>query len=358
MRHGWTGPVAGCRCRPLVGWSRGPEVDGSPPPAVYFLSDYGSTDEVVGVVHAVLHRLAPTVPVIDLSHQVPPFDVGSGASMLVRSAPYLGAGVVLAVVDPGVGTDRRAVAIGTTTGPSGGQGVPAGLGASDRPHWLVGPDNGLLIPIAAALGGVDTVVALLPPSRWRGATGPEPGPADHGGPSFDGRDLFAPAVGHLVLGGDPAAIGPVVGPGSLVAGAAPVTGDEHGVEAGASRSDVHTSVAWIDRFGNVQLRLRPQVLDDGGLLVGDRAWVSVADGPGPAGSGRAGGTGGGSAPMVTVRRVSSFGALGTGEMGLMADANGRMALVRNQSSAAHRLALSGPGHRVRIWWHRTEGPRR
>jgi S-adenosylmethionine hydrolase len=117
-------------------------------------------------------------------------------------------------------------------------------------------------------------------------------------------------------------------------------------------------VAWIDRFGNVQLRLHPHVLDDAGLLVGDRAWVLAADRPGPVGSERAGGSTGGSAAAVAVRRVGSFGELGTGEMGLMVDANGRMALVRNQASAAHRLALSGPGHRVRIWWQGTEGPRR
>ncbi len=332
-------------------------MDRSPPPAVFFLSDYGNTDEFVGVVHAVLNRLVPTVPVIDLSHQVPPFDVDAGAAMLVRSAPYLGAGVVLAVVDPEVGTDRRAVAISISAGRTAGQGAPAGRGVSDRPHWLVGPDNGLLTPMAAALGGVDTAVALLPRSRWHGATGPGTGPVDHAvGPSFDGRDLFAPAVGHLVHGGDPAAVGTVIDPASLVSGAAPVFGDGHDAAVRASGSDVRTSVAWIDRFGNVQLRLLPQVLDDAGLLVGDRAWVSA--GPGPVGPGRAGGMTGGSAAAVTVRRVGSFGALGTGEMGLMVDANGRMALVRNRASAAHRLALSGPGHRVRIWWHGTEGPRR
>src|SRR5689334_2966144 len=114
-----------------------------PAAAVFFLSDYGTADEFVGIVHAVLHSRAPGVAVIDLGHEVPPYDVAAGASMLVRCAPYLGAGVVLAVVDPGVGTERRGVAIEAVgTGPS----------------WLVGPDNGLLVPLAAALGGAQRVI--------------------------------------------------------------------------------------------------------------------------------------------------------------------------------------------------------
>ncbi len=118
-----------------------------PVPAVYFLSDYGTADEFVGVVHAVLFRLAPELRVIDLSHQVPPFDVVAGAAMLVRAAPHLGSGVVLAVVDPGVGTERRGVALTT---------------ASSGPRFVVGPDNGLLLPMADALGGVRSAVALDP----------------------------------------------------------------------------------------------------------------------------------------------------------------------------------------------------
>ena len=90
---------------------------GPPAPAIYFLSDYGTADEFVGVVHAVLHRHAPGLAVIDLSHQIAPFDVAAGAAMLARCAPYLGAGVVLGVVDPGVGTARRAVAIRMRAGP-------------------------------------------------------------------------------------------------------------------------------------------------------------------------------------------------------------------------------------------------
>src|SRR5262245_49758606 len=95
---------------------------------ISFLSDYGTVDEFVGVVKAVVRDLAPHVTVIDITHEIAPFDVRAGSLALARSIPYLPAGIVLAVVDPGVGTDRRAVAIEV----AGGEGV------------FVGPDNGLL----------------------------------------------------------------------------------------------------------------------------------------------------------------------------------------------------------------------
>src|SRR5690554_3778965 len=111
---------------------------------VTFLSDYGTTDEYVGVVHSVIRSLAPGVRVIDLTHHVPVHDVRAGALTLARSAQYLTAGVVVAVVDPGVGTERRAIA------------VEVGDGAS----VLVGPDNGLLAPAVAMVGGATRVVEL------------------------------------------------------------------------------------------------------------------------------------------------------------------------------------------------------
>ncbi len=138
---------------------------GPPPPAIFFLSDYGTADEFVGVVHAVLHRRAAGVTVIDLSHQVPPFDVAAGGSMLARSVPHLGPGVVLAVVDPGVGTGRRAVAVAVTAAARAAAmapGSPRPPESSHRlgPTWLVGPDNGLLVPAADALGGAVRVIEL------------------------------------------------------------------------------------------------------------------------------------------------------------------------------------------------------
>src|SRR5881394_2590067 len=97
---------------------------------VSFLSDFGLADEFVGVVKSVLRSMAPHAEVIDITHNVPPYDVRAGGLALVRAVQYLAPGVVLAVVDPGVGGDRRGVAVEV----GDGQGV------------FVGPDNGLLAP--------------------------------------------------------------------------------------------------------------------------------------------------------------------------------------------------------------------
>jgi len=142
---------------------------------ITFLSDYGPGDEYVGVVHGVIASIAPDARIIDLGHGVPPQDVRTGARRLARALPYVPAGVHLAVVDPGVGGSRRAVA----------------LRAGDR--WLVGPDNGLLIEAAERVGGV-THAYDVGGTPWR----LEPVSA-----TFHGRDIFAPVAAHLALGEEP-----------------------------------------------------------------------------------------------------------------------------------------------------------
>jgi S-adenosyl-L-methionine hydrolase (adenosine-forming) len=286
-------------------------MDDGAPRAVYFLSDYGTADEFAGVVRAVLFRLAPGVRVIDLSHEIPPFDVAAGAAMLERAIPHLGAGVVLAVVDPGVGTDRRAVAIRVD-------------GPPDTPSWLVGPDNGLLVAAASALGGADLVVELAP--RGGGAT------------TFDGRDLFGPAAAHLARGGDPASIGTSVPPSTLVSPVAPPgrSGrDGPGSHVAEDTEDtLVASVTWIDRFGNVQLDLGARDLDRLGLAPG--GWVDVepeAPGQTPATHGH----------PFSARRVRSFAELEAGQLGVLVDANGHVALVFDRASAAGTLGFAGPG---------------
>ena len=123
---------------------------------ISFLSDYGHTDEFVGVVHSVIHQLCPGVRVIDISHEVAPYDVRAGGLTLARSVQYLAPGVVVAVVDPGVGSTRRPVA------------VEVGDGAS----VLVGPDNGLLAPAVAMVGGATRAVWLNNAEHHLDAPGP------------------------------------------------------------------------------------------------------------------------------------------------------------------------------------------
>ena len=169
---------------------------------VTFLSDYGTTDEFVGVVHSVIRQIAPEVRVIDLNHHVPAHDVRAGGLTLARSAQYLAPGVVLAVVDPGVGTTRKAIAVEVGDGQS----------------ILVGPDNGLLAPAVAMVGGATRAVELIDEAyRF-----PAPGP------TFAGRDVFAPAAAHLCNGVELTELGPEIDPFALTPAMIPITREENG----------------------------------------------------------------------------------------------------------------------------------
>ena len=260
--------------------------------AIHFLTDYGDADELAGVVRAVLARLAPGAPVVDLTHQVAPFDVRAGALALERAGPHLGPGVVLAVVDPGVGTDRRAVAVSVETG--GG------------PRALVGPDNGLLVRAADALGGATGAVALAP----------QPG---EGRATFDGRDVFAPAAAALWGGAALDDLGETVSPGTLVR--LPEPG------LAVSATEVAAEVLWVDRFGNVQLAAGPADGRVAGMERGGRVEV------------RAGGAVH-DAPFVrTFAELDTAGVAGAAGIGVLVDANGRLAVVCARRPAATVLAV-------------------
>jgi S-adenosyl-L-methionine hydrolase (adenosine-forming) len=215
---------------------------------VSFTTDYGTSDGFVAVCHGVIARLAPTLRIIDVTHEVPPGDVTRAAAVLAQTVAHLPRAVHLAVVDPGVGTDRRGVALAT----------PAGI--------LVGPDNGLLPWAAHALGGITAAVELANPDWW-------------GSPvsrTFHGRDVFAPAAAHLAAGADIIDGGPRVDTATLVQLPDPVvrTGD------GWLESEVLT----VDRFGNVQLAAGAATLAHlgGSLQVGNAPAVrggTFADAP-------------------------------------------------------------------------------
>ncbi|MCL4414930.1 MAG: SAM-dependent chlorinase/fluorinase [Actinobacteria bacterium] len=270
--------------------------------SVFLLSDYGSSDEFAGVMRAVVQRVAPGAPMVDLTHEVPMFDVRAGSLALERALPYLGPGVVLAVVDPGVATERRAVAVEA--------------GSASGPAYLVGPDNGLLARSAALLGGPRRVVALRRPAAER-ATGLRS--------SFDGRDVFAPAAASLWSGSSLGDLGQEVDPGSLVKLAPPfleVAGDSLTAE-----------VLWIDRFGNVQLAAREADMLAAGLS-GPGAIASVSVLPASAG-GIAPGT-----QWLQAVWSSSFAGIAPGALGLIVDANGHLSLACREASAAGILGLT------------------
>jgi S-adenosylmethionine hydrolase len=217
--------------------------------------------------------------------------------MLARASPWLAPGVVLAVVDPGVGGPRRGVALEV---------------ADERGLVLIGPDNGLLMPAAASLGGVRQAVELDRP--------PEPTQATFGsaGPTFDGRDLFAPAAARLCGSTSLAELGPLVDPGTLVPGPVLATRREG--------TQVVTEVVGSDRFGNLQLASRAADVAHLGSSVAVEAGVERCR---------------------LARRVEAFGELAPGELGVLIDSSGLVALVLDRQSAA-RVLGTGPGAPVRL----------
>lgn len=287
---------------------------------VFFVSDYGRQDEFVGVVHAVLRRLVPRVRVIDLTHDLPVFDVRAGAATLARALPHLGPGVVLAVVDPGVGGPRRGVAVEL---------VPRPL-ESEGPRWFVGPDNGLLTPALDPLNRIATAAVLPPPS---------------GSATFDGRDVFAPAVARLCDGAAAGDLGLPVDPSELCRLPAPAV--ELGTDE-TGRHHVTAEVTWVDHFGNVQLGVASDLVPlPGTSVVGKvegRGQVEVAV---ATGASRA--VGAKPAGRRVVARVRTFGDLEPGEAGLLSDANLCLALVVNRGSAAEYFGLVA-GSIVELVW--------
>lgn len=248
---------------------------------IVFLTDYGLADAFVGICHGVIASIAPDARTIDLTHSVPRQDVLRGAIELGRAVPYMPADAVyVAVVDPGVGSARRAVA--TAAG-----------GA-----LLVGPDNGMLSVAWDALGGVTAAVqidnpevVISPVSR-----------------TFHGRDLFAPAAAHLARGMELAAVGSAVDPATLHRLDVP----RPMVAPGA----VGARVTMIDGFGNVQLNATVTDLEAAGI-VGDVLRVN----------GR------------SVPRVGVFADLDRQGFGVIVDAQGFLAVVMNHGSAAGALGL-------------------
>ncbi len=260
---------------------------------ISFLSDYGRSDEFVGVVHSVIRTVAPDVRVIDITHDIAPHDVRAGGLALARSAQYMAPGIALAVVDPGVGTDRK----------------PVVVEVADGQAFLVGPDNGLLAPAVAMVGGATGAVILDNPEYHLPVMGQ----------TFDGRDVFAPAAAHLCLGVPMSELGTEVDPIQLLPGLLPVSElqDDGSIKA---------EILWIDRFGNAQLNLEPEFLQD---------WPEVV-------------TIHGGRINRNAMRVRTFGDIVGGGFGLLVDSYGLLALAVDRGSAAAELGLS-EGDELTLW---------
>lgn len=242
-------------------------------------TDYGLSDGFVAACHGVIARMAPPVKIIDVTHMIAPGDVTRAAAVLAQTVPHLPAAVHLAVVDPGVGTLRRAVVIH----------APQGI--------LVGPDNGLLIWAAEALGGITSACELSTP--------------ESASRTFHGRDVFAPAAAELAIGS--LADGPAVNPETLVRLPDPLVSLGEGF--------LEAEVLTIDRFGNVQLAAPASYLDQ----LPDRMTI------------------GGCRAM----RGETFADAPSGGLVVFADSANRLAIAVNGGRAAVMLAVN-PGDIVRI----------
>jgi S-adenosylmethionine hydrolase len=202
---------------------------------ITFLTDFGLEDDFVGTCHGVMKGIAPDVQIIDITHGVPPRQVLHGALTLANTLPYMPPGIHLAVVDPGVGGARRALALQDAQG---------------RIH--VGPDNGLLIPAIEKLGGIAEAHELANPEYA----------LDSVSRTFHGRDLFSPAAAHLALGVPLGEMGPPIAPDALARLDLPQP------EVGTTR--IRATVLSIDRFGNMQLNLDRTHLEQAEIVPGMR----------------------------------------------------------------------------------------
>jgi hypothetical protein len=253
------------------------------PRFVSFLTDYGLADEFVGVCKAVMLRIAPELTIVDVTHEIAPHDVRAGALTLARAVQYLPSGIVLAVVDPGVGTDRRAVAVEVDDG------------------YMLGPDNGLLAPAVAMLGGARRAVSLTNTEYQIAAPGA----------TFAGRDIFAPAAGYLATGVALGDLGDEIDPALLLPGMLSLPRTDAGV--------MYAEVMWVDRFGNVQLNVDPDELDALGVPPGASVQVRVGD------------------DVRIARRVATYGDAKPMELVALTDSYGLVSLALRQDSAAEAL---------------------
>jgi S-adenosylmethionine hydrolase len=208
---------------------------------ITFLSDFGLEDDFVGTCHGVIKRIAPDTDVIDITHGIEPQGILQGALVLANTLPYMPEGVHVAVVDPDVGTPRRALVLRTGDG-----------------RLLVGPDNGLLVPAAERVGGIEAAHEI---TNRRYAL--EPVSA-----TFHGRDVFAPAAAHLSLGLDPAELGDIVATPELVRLEIPQP------EIGERR--IRATCLYVDRYGNIQLNLTAAQVEPLGIVPGRQVEVEAA----------------------------------------------------------------------------------
>jgi S-adenosylmethionine hydrolase len=258
---------------------------------ICFLSDFGLGDDFVGLCKGVMLGISPEATVIDLTHQVPGFAIEEGAEILEHATRYMPENTVyLAIVDPGVGTERRALALSTTSG-----------------ALLVGPDNGLLIPAAESLGGIESAVSLTNADYHLR-------PVSN---TFHGRDVFSPATAYLATGLAPSKLGEVVDYASLARVRLPGLDSE-------GPNIFSVAIIGVDRYGNARLSA---TVEEAGLRFGALLKVESAENG-----------------EMPVRYVETFGHSKVGDLVLVPDSHRRLSLSVNKGHAFRALGLKACGH--------------
>ncbi len=262
-------------------------------PVITFATDFGPA--APAVCRGVMYQIAPDALIIDINHQIPRFSIRDGAGTLVFALPHMPVGVHVAVVDPGVGTERLGVALAVARG-----------------DILVGPDNGLLMPAADRLGGVIRAHVLENRDLMLPVVTS----------TFHGRDVFAPMAAHLAMGTPIEAVGSAVDPESLIRLEEP----RPTIVSGA----VETRIVHVMIYGNVTFAGTPADLEVaiGPLEPGRRIAIDFAahdDRP--------------PTTEVTVWE-RTFGRVPLGASLLMEDSEGQLCLADNQGNAAERLGLA------------------
>jgi S-adenosylmethionine hydrolase len=263
-------------------------------PFISFLTDFGP-DSAAAICRGVMLSIARDAQIVDISHSVRKYAIRDGAFLLSAALPWMPLGVHVGVVDPGVGTARRP--IGILTG---------------RGDVLIGPDNGLLFPAAHQLGGIREA-RLLENRAWM---------LERTSSTFHGRDIFSPVAGHLAIGDDFEAVGPIIDPTSLVALRFPQSKVREGV--------LESSIVYIDSFGNLRLAGERDdlVRAVGELTSGRELRVEF------------GASNGGGPIVETAAWARTFGDIPVGRPLLYEDSSGRLGFADNQADAARRLGVA------------------
>ncbi len=260
---------------------------------IAFVSDFGLDDTWAGICHAVIHEACPQARIVNLAHQIPPFDIRKGAVVTASGVWQLPHAIHLAVVDPGVSGNRQNICIVTRRGTR-----------------LIGPDNGLLIPATWRSGGIAEAFAIVPSQLDRQPPSP----------TFHARDVLAPAAAALACGVDPRALGEPMTPDQLADAPFP--------RARLEADFVVAEALDVDRFGSVRIGISQDEMGSLGLSVG-RVQLSVGH------------------RVLDVPFSRTYAEVEAGQPVLLADASGWLTLAVRSGSAAERYGIE-PGELARI----------